>query len=341
MQIVIKKKIDADVKKDWHFLQERNNFLIFQTLIWNLSWIDINDKSKDILIVIVYENKKPVMIFPFCLVKSFNIKILKWIGYDNSDYLGPITDSKYRIEKLQFKKIWNSIIQLIKKDCDLVFLDKQVNDNLFSNNPLISSLDCIKYDETYRLDLTKWNAIKKNKNKSFQKIKWSKKKLLEFGNLSFIEIIDKEDEKKKLIKKIIYWKKNRKTNSKFLKSFSEKFYTDILNDKNIIISGLKLNDDYIALCFGVKNYKNYLYLVPSFKTDPSLSKYSPGKILMIELIDYFESKDFKYFDFCNGREKYKISWITNKLDINKYIKPINFLGTLYRYLLEIKKIYEK
>ena len=124
MQIIIKKKIDEIAKKDWKLLEEKNNYLIFQTLAWHLTWIDVNDKNKDILIVIVYENEKPVIIFPFCIVKNFNIKILKWIGYDISDYLGPIADSEYIVEKQYFKKIWSSIIQLIKKNCDLLtFID--------------------------------------------------------------------------------------------------------------------------------------------------------------------------------------------------------------------------
>jgi len=341
MQIIIKRKIDENVKNDWKFLEKNNDFLIFQTLIWHLSWLGLNDKNKDILIATVYENEEPVMIFPFCIVKSLNIKILKWIGYDNSDYLGPIVDSKYKIENFYFKKIWNSIIELVKKDFDLVLLDKQVNDSFFLNNPIINSLDCKKYDETYRLDLTKWNEIKKNKNRSLQKIRWAKKKLLELGNLSFVKIIDNEDEKKKLIKQIINWKKDRKIDSNFLKSFSEEFYINIINDKSIIISGLKLNNDYIALCLGVKNKKNYLYLVPSYKIDINLSKYSPGKILMIELIDYFETQDFKYFDFCNGKERYKKSWITNKVDMNKYVQPINFFGVVYSWLLKVKTINEK
>ena len=80
-----------------------------------------------------------------------------------------------------------------------------------------------------------------------------------------------------------------------------------------------------------------MYLVPSFKMDSNLSKFSPGKILMIELIDYFESENFEQFDFCNGKEKYKISWITDKVDINQYLKSTNILGRLFIYLLKIKK----
>ena len=337
MQIIIKKKIDEIVKKDWKLLEEKNNYLIFQTLAWHLTWIDVNDKNKDILIVIVYENKKPVIIFPFCIVKNFNIKILKWIGYDISDYLGPIADSEYIVENHYFKKIWSSIIQLIKKNCDLIILDKQVHDNIFFKNLIVSNINCEKYDETYRLDLNKWNEIKKNKNRSLQKIRWAKKKLSKLGKYSFVEKIDHADEKKKLIKKIIDWKKERKIYSGFSKSFSEKFYTNVISDKNIIISGIKINNDFIALSLGVKNRRNYLYLVPSFKMDSNLSKFSPGKILMIELIDYFESENFEQFDFCNGKEKYKISWITDKVDINQYLKSTNILGRLFIYLLKIKK----
>ena len=58
---------------------------------------------------------------------------------------------------------------------------------------------------------------------------------------------------------------------------------------------------------------------------------------MIELLDYFETQKFDYFDFCDGKEPYKLSWSDNKVDLIKYIKPTNLLGSILKFLLNIKK----
>jgi len=338
MKITLKRDIDESLKNDWIYLEKNNSFFIFQTLLWNLSWLKENHKQDDILIVTVHDKENPVIIFPFCVVKKFNFKILKWIGHDISDYLGPLINKKYKLESILFTDIWDSIIKLIKKECDYIFLDKQTNENFFSNNPIVKYLNCKKYDETYGINLTKWDELKKYKNKSLQKFRWSKKKLLEIGNLEFVKKIESDDEKKVSIKKIIDWKKNKKNNLNFSKSFSDKFYLNFINDNNITISGLKLNKNFIALSLGYEKNENYLYLVPSYKGDDDLIRFSPGKILMIELIDYFESQKFKYFDFCDGKETYKENWTNNKVDLFKYTKSTNFFGIVLNFLLKIKKI---
>ena len=103
MKIILKKEIDEFLKKDWKFLEKKNNSLIFQKLSWNLSWLNENEKYKNLSIIIVYNNDEPKIIFPFCIVKKFNFKILRWIGYDISDYLGPLVDNEQIIEKKDFK----------------------------------------------------------------------------------------------------------------------------------------------------------------------------------------------------------------------------------------------
>ena len=111
-------------------IRKKNNSLIFQKLSWNLSWLSENEKYKIFSIIIVYNNDKP-KIFPFCIVKKFNFKILRWIGYDISDYLGPLVDNEQIIEKKDFEIIWDKIFELVKNECDLVLLDKQVDENFF------------------------------------------------------------------------------------------------------------------------------------------------------------------------------------------------------------------
>jgi len=338
MKIILKREVDELLKKDWKFLEENNNILIFQKLSWNLSWLKENDRYEEISIIIVYEDEKPIIIFPFCIIKKFNFKILRWVGYDISDYLGPLVNADYKIEKKIFDNIWTEILKLINNECDLIFLDKQVNESFFSNNPIIKNLNCKNYQQIYRTDLMKWQEMKKNKKRSLQKFRWSKKKLSNIGKLRFIEKIDDINEKKKLIKKVIEWKKEKNIRSAFLKTFSEKFYLNILDDKDIVISGLKLNNDFIAISLGFVDNLIYFYLVPSFKIDSNLIKYSPGKILMIELLDYFKSKNFKYFDFCDGQELYKKNWTNNRIYMSLYKKPTNLKGLILSFLLKIRKL---
>ena len=57
--------------------------------------------------------------------------------------------------------------------------------------------------------------------------------------------------RKRLIKLVVNWKKEKKDKSIFLKSFSEKFYSNILDDNNFIISGLKLKMNLLQLAWAL------------------------------------------------------------------------------------------
>ena len=341
MKIILKEEVDEFLKKDWKILEDRNNFLIFQSLNWNLKWLEKNKKEKDIKIFITYENDQPILIFPFCIVKKFGFKIIKWIGHDISDYLGPLVDSQYRDEKVKFNQIWNDIFKIVKSKCDLIYLEKQISHDIFFYNFLIKNLKCKKYDETYGVNFSNWAELKRAKNKTLQKFRWSKKKLSEIGELEFIPNIEAISEKKNLLKNIIDWKVEGKINSSFVKSFSNEFYIGFMNNDDIQISGLKLNNSFIALSLGLKKFKSYFYLVPSYKNKKELIRYSPGKILMIELIDYFYAKDFQYFDFCNGNEIYKKDWSNNKIDLFLYIKPTNLVGFVLNFFLKLRDTLNK
>lgn len=340
MKIILKKNIDELLQKDWLSLEKKNNYLIFQTLEWNLSWINQNKKNNDLCIVACYENSVPKFIFPFCIVKKNRFKILKWIAHDISDYLGPIIDYSYKIDKKNFLDMWNMIYELIKKECDLIHLDKQINEYFFIFNPIINYLKCKKYDQTYGVDLLKWNLLKKNKKKTLQKFRWAKKKLSKIGKLNFIEKIESIEEKKILIKKVIQWKKEKKEND-IIDSFTDNFYLNFVNNDNFVVSGLKLNNNYISISLGFEKDKSYLYLVPSYKNDFKLTKYSTGKILMIELINYYVLKKFEYFDFCNGQETYKKYWTNKSINLIEYLKPINFKGLIIYFLIKLKNINAK
>ena len=64
MQVDIKREFDEDLERDWYHLENKNDLIIFQTFKWNKKWIKLNN-VKNILIFVVYNDSKPIAIFPF------------------------------------------------------------------------------------------------------------------------------------------------------------------------------------------------------------------------------------------------------------------------------------
>ena len=339
MKIVLKTSFDEIVEKDWKYIEKYSSSLIFQSYEWNYNWYKCNNFKKKLRIFIIYEENKPIAIFPFIIERLLLFRFVKWIGHDLSDYLGPIFHKNYNFQRENFNFLWEEILRLLNGECDLIILDKLINKKDYFENPMIQFLDCKKYDITYGINLSNWENLIKEKSRALQKYRWSKKRISDFGNLIFEKNINNIEEKKRAISLIINWKKKMKKNKNiiFSNSFNESFYSDILENKDTHLAGLKLNNQFIALSFGIKFENNYLYLVPAYNVSNQLLKYSPGKILMIELIRYFFEKEIKYFDFGSGAEMYKTEWKNHNIDVMNYIKQNSFLGFLLKGLYKIKK----
>ena len=131
--------------------------------------------------------------------KIFKSKIIQWIGFDTSDYLGPIIDANFKPTQVEFNNLWKNILDQLKNETDLILLDKLINKSFTFLNPLTEYLYCQKYDTTYGINLKEWENILLRKNRSLQKIRWSKRKLESLGKIEFVESLEDLKEKKKLL----------------------------------------------------------------------------------------------------------------------------------------------
>ena len=66
------------------------------------------------------------------------------------------------------------------------------------------------------------------------------------------------------------------------------------------------------------------------------NKYSPGRILLLKLIQWSIENGLKYFDFTIGNESYKKDWCDNQLELYKVIKPITLKGLAFINAQSIK-----
>jgi CelD/BcsL family acetyltransferase involved in cellulose biosynthesis len=71
-------------------------------------------------------------------------------------------------------------------------------------------------------------------------------------------------------------------------------------------SELRLADKTVAMHFGFICGKKLFWYVPTF--DPEFSRFSPGRLLLINLIRSACERGLREFDFLVGEEKYKLDW---------------------------------
>jgi hypothetical protein len=129
-----------------------------------------------------------------------------------------------------------------------------------------------------------------------------------------------------------------------------------------VISTLKIDSEIAAIHFGFIKDEKFLYFSPTI--NPKFHKYSPGQLLIHQIIIHLQDSDLQIFDFMNDLEPYKLKW-TNQIanryfytlyshkfvtwDYSKYspqkllkllLKPNNLISILIHPILTVKK-YQK
>ena len=128
--------------------------------------------------------------------------------------------------------------------------------------------------------------------------------------------IFENEEKIKVTKVIIDQKITRLRSLKqkiFLKTQTKSFYIDCceLRDSNfkIHVSSIEINSEPITYHWGVVFKDTFYHLIPTI-LDNKYYKFSPGRILLFELIKWSFDNGLKKLDFTIGDESYKKTFLT-------------------------------
>ena len=88
-------------------------------------------------------------------------------------------------------------------------------------------------------------------------------------------------------------------------------------------------------------YKDtFYYLMPTYESG-EWGKYSPGRLLLLELIKWSINSGLKYFDFTVGGEAYKKNWCNIEVELYETIHPVRIYGWGYLFIVQSKRILRK
>jgi CelD/BcsL family acetyltransferase involved in cellulose biosynthesis len=350
MKIDIYSRFDENIKQIWLRFEKDNDILPFQKFDWLNQWykfVGLPLFSIYPQIVHIELDGETALILPFGLRTKYGIKILEWLGGINTDYMGPLINNK-SIKLLENNNIWSKIRQKIKKH-DLIHLEKQTlltidilkkigfksrgNENLKSfQTELLPSWD------DYAMKISK--KVKSDSRRQ-------RRRLGEIGNLKFNFAEDNEN-KERIIELMINQKKRRYNETKVWDMFSineyNNFYKSLstLDPLNSFIhcSELRVDNNTIATHVGITNSSTFYYLMPAHEAG-EWEKYSPGRLLLIELLKWAIKNNKKIFDFTVGGEKYKKVWCDLNLDLFEILYPVTFKGRIMIKIISLKLFLKK
>ena len=347
MKIKIYNKFSQEILQIWKKLENNGHSNVFQKCDWNQNWYRTVGKPVhqiQLFIVSVSFENKVEAILPLGILKNSGIKKLQWLGGIHSDYMGPLIGSSSDIFLTNFEAIWSEILSSLPA-FDLLYLDKQIPNIGSHVNPFFYMKDSKKISSVHQAHFRgSWENYKDGISKKvLADTARQRKRLSKLGNLSFV-VLSNEEENNLFLEKLFLFKRMRYQeigvedvlNKEEHRAFYLNMPSQISQSARAHCSVLKLNKEIIAMHWGAVDGKIFYYLMPAY-FGTEWSKYSPGKILLEELMLSCHQSGLNVFDFTSGDESYKKIWANESFPIHLTVKSYSFKGSAYIKFLNLKQ----
>ena len=197
----------------------------------------------------------------------------------------------------------------------------------------------------YRINFDDYNKYKETEDykKIFKDVYRQKKRLNNFGIIEteFLRIDDINFYKNidSLLEFKINWYKKNNIDINKIFSNLKNFYIKICLCNEFYkaeVSVTKVNNEIIAGCIGFIKDGVYYYIYPSYSDDWNI--YSPGKIHLLSILDYYNLKGYLCFDLSIGDEIYKKKLHPKFLSISKISIYNGYLGFFLYLIIKLSNV---
>ena len=334
---------DVELETIWKELEgECHHYYIFQCYDWLFHWqqtIGCKNLIKPLIITVSHRDNV-IALYPLALRQSLSIKILEFLGGEQSDYNAPIISDAY-LSKESMLTIWHKVKDVLPTHHIKLFL--RIPQLIAKeDNHLCSIWNMRKVSTAYSSTLPA--SVKILRASTSKKItsdsKRQTKRLGQQGSLTFF--VAKNDlEYKHLIKPMLDQKRTRYQQTGVRDILAEqcvqKFYEqiDIKPESGFQthLSALMLDEKVLATHWGVVHKGRFYFLMPPYSMQ--WKKYSPGRLLLEKLLEWSIENQIKTFDFTIGSEDYKKLYCDQEMKINDYVKLVSPLALPYLLIRDL------
>ena len=153
----------------------------------------------------------------------------------------------------------------------------------------------------------------------------------DLGPVSFVF----DDQRPDVFNALVRWKSGQYVSTgvgdMFAKPENVELFRRLMSQKAVVMSSLSAGSTLLAAHFGSLTDERLTWWVPAY--DPAYSKYSPGRLMLEELIRESHRRSQLEFDFLIGDEAYKFNYATH----NRLIGPVGTPPLGERVVARLKK----
>ena len=332
----------------WDVFEKKHDCYAFQSFNWLKTWYDtvgIHYKLEICIVLVEYPVGVPSMLLPLGIEHRRLISRLVWLGGRITDYHAPLLSHNCS-EKLThqiFQSIWLKI-QTVLPPFDVICFEKIPEIVASQRNPFLYLSCSPNASSAYFSQLTGPFDTFLYANRSKKSISTEKRKqrrLKEHGKIDF-RIAKNDQDIQYFLGKMITQKTRSYMELGVPILFEQPGYQDFFKAmsenhiKNCFVhlSALTLDNQILATHWGLVYKKRFYHLLPTFE-QCKFTKYSPGNLLLWNLLDWCTENNIEIYDFTIGDESYKSHWCDKELKLYDFYSSNTIIGKFYIYPLQV------
>ena len=346
--IKIYRTFNNELKEIWLQLEQRSHITPFQYYNWLLNWHQTAGSKYSLFIVCVKFGDQVEAILPLGIDSTRRVKTLEWLGGSHNDYMSPVLHLNSEKVFKDIHSIWSEVVSALPR-FDVLHLAKQVPRLGNKDNPFLNIYPSNISMNSYQSKIgSEWEVFKESiPKKVLADSRRQRKRLSNLGSLKF-NVINANENNHAFLKIMFAFKQERYKQmgvNNFLKlkehrDFYQNIPQSISSTARIHCSTLTLDGEVIALHWGLIDKSTFYYLMPAYNIS-EWAKFSPGKLLLEDLMQWSIENKLSLFDFTGGEETYKKIWSNNSISLHEIIHPFTAWGYAYLFLLDLGRPVKK
>ena len=295
-------------------------------------------KIQTLFVAVLGEGERPQLLLPLGIERRHHMRVLTFLDDGVSDYNAPVVFPG--APELDFERIWQDLMRLLPP-FDVAIFEKMPDDICGVLNPLMK-LRVTNYSMSGHVTVLSgtWAEFAAHRLPRQRDTRRKRRRLAKLGSVVFA-VAETHADYDKMFASMIRQKTRRYLETMGVDEFDRLgrrcYYTEathrLAGQRTVHLSALKVDDQIVATHWGLVVDNRFYSLLPAYEGG-EWSRYSPGRLLIENLIEWSFANRVEFFDFGVGDEKYKAEFQAHTLSLYRCILPVTMAGHIYATVYE-------
>lgn len=339
-QIHIYCSFDHTLEAKWRCLQDDCDHYVFQTYEWLAHWQrTVGQYSCGMVpvVAVVSDLQRPLALFPFGIRSVGGVRVLEFLGGVQSDYNAPLILPEVSNPE-KFSVLWGGVLAALPAH-DVRYFARMPQQLGGLRNPLLDVASSFCEGFAYAAALPdSWDEFRRGLPAKFQKDNARMiRRLSEMGQFEFV-VAKTASEFSDIVDAMFTQKERRykETGARNIladintRAFYRELGESVSGDVKVHLSALMLNGEILATHLGAFDQNRFYYLFPTY-AGGTWTKFSPGRLLLENLVQWAIANRLQTFDFTIGGEAYKEIWCDSEMPLYRIVEPLTFRGQIFAW----------